>query len=128
MGVSIFWNPQGLSRPITGIPFTFTFNLRSCVSVLGLRRTSMGRGCHKIWANTHKSFLKYCEKFQISLEILREFLSGNGQYWSNFCAQPTTSWLCSLSTFSWVGVPQNMKNYFSVPSMEKRVGKHSCIV
>jgi hypothetical protein len=38
--------------------------------------------------------LKYCEKFQISLKISREFLSGNCQYWSNLRAPPTASLFC----------------------------------
>jgi hypothetical protein len=38
--------------------------------------------------------LKYREKFQISLEISREFLSGSWQYWSILRALPTASLFC----------------------------------
>jgi hypothetical protein len=47
----------------------------------------------KSW-NKQIKFLKYREKFQISLEISREVLSGNWQYWSNFRALPTASLFC----------------------------------
>jgi hypothetical protein len=33
--------------------------------------------------------LKYCEKFQMSLKIWQEFLSGNWQYGSNIYVLPT---------------------------------------
>jgi hypothetical protein len=36
-----------------------------------------------------KNVFEYCEKFQICLEISREFLSANWQYWSNLHVLPT---------------------------------------
>jgi hypothetical protein len=47
----------------------------------------------KSW-NKQIKILKYREKFQISLEISREFLSGNWQYWSNLRALPIASLFC----------------------------------
>jgi len=67
--------------------------------------------------------LKNIKKFQISLNIKWKFLSGKWQYWSNLPALPTASsfhfvrfilwlYLIVFCLFSWVGFPQNMKNYF----------------
>jgi hypothetical protein len=47
----------------------------------------------KSW-NKQIKILKYREKFQISLEISREFLYGNWQYWSNLRAVPAASLFC----------------------------------
>ena len=48
----------------------------------------------KSWTKSIKKFLKYGEKFQISLEISREFLSGNRKYWNIVGALKTASLLC----------------------------------
>ena len=54
--------------------------------------------CKKSWKEQVKYF-KCCEKFQILLEILRKYLSGNWHYCSYFLALPTVSSFCFVSLY-----------------------------
>jgi hypothetical protein len=67
-------------------------------SSLGSCRTTLGR-FRKISWNRSMKILEYREKFQVCLEISREYLSGSWQYWSNILAQPTA---CLFSSDSFL--------------------------
>jgi hypothetical protein len=60
--------------------------------------------------------IKYGENCEISLEIPREFLSGNWQYRSNSSALPNASLFCSLLHSG----NKKKKNYFTSSSTKKR--------
>jgi hypothetical protein len=63
---------------------------------------------------------KYHKTLKIYLEISREFLSGDWQYWSNLPALPTDSYY--FFSFPKVGIPRDMSNYFRGSSTEIILG------
>jgi hypothetical protein len=70
--------------------------------------------------------VRYREKiltFEIKqkIPIITEFMSGNWQYWSNLHVL-LSALFSHLYVFSYVGVPQDMKNYFRCSSMEEWFG------
>ena len=60
---------------------------------------------------------EYREEFHTSLEISRQFLSGNWQYWIYLPALPTLSLFCL--SFHWLGFLQMWKIILGVPSLKK---------
>jgi hypothetical protein len=84
-GETVSMELRQLTGPLLPSPRSVFPNQGSAEHRLGFR--------DKSW-NKQIQILKYREKFQISLEISREFLSGNWQYWSNLRAVPTASLFC----------------------------------